>query len=84
MTPARLTSPKVGISPTMKVTGAMIDMYADVSGDHTPLHVDEEYARKSHFGERVAHENIDMEIWCVKIRRYRQQSRLAAEVIFGE
>ena len=44
-----------GVSPTLKVTGAMIDMYADVSGDHTPLHVDEEYARKSHFGERVAH-----------------------------
>ena len=42
-------------TPSMKVTGAMIDMYADVSGDHTPLHVDEEYARKSHFGERVAH-----------------------------
>jgi acyl dehydratase len=33
----------------------MIDMYADVSGDHTLLHIDEEYARKSHFGERVAH-----------------------------
>jgi acyl dehydratase len=49
---------KVGdeaVSPTMTVTGAMIDMYADISGDHTPLHVDEEYARKSHFGERVAH-----------------------------
>ena len=45
----------IGISPAMTVTGAMIDMYADVSGDHTPLHVDEEYARKSHFGERVAH-----------------------------
>jgi acyl dehydratase len=42
-------------TPSMKVTGAMIDTYADVSGDHTPLHVDEEYARKSHFGERVAH-----------------------------
>ena len=44
-----------GVTPTITVTGAMIDMYADVSGDHTPLHVDEEYARKSHFGERVAH-----------------------------
>jgi acyl dehydratase len=43
------------VSPTVTVTGAVIDMYADVSGDHTPLHVDEEYARKSHFGERVAH-----------------------------
>jgi acyl dehydratase len=45
----------VAVSPTVTVTGAVIDMYADVSGDHTPLHVDEEYARKSHFGERVAH-----------------------------
>jgi acyl dehydratase len=45
----------VGTSPTVTVTGEMIDQYADVSGDHTPLHVDEEYARKSHFGGRVAH-----------------------------
>lgn len=44
-----------GVSPTVTITGEMIDMYADVSGDHTPLHVDEDYARKSHFGERVAH-----------------------------
>ena len=44
-----------GLSPTVTVTGEIIDQYADVSGDHTPVHVDEEYARKSHFGERVAH-----------------------------
>jgi len=44
-----------GVSPTVTITGEMIDMYADVSGDHTPLHVDEEYARRSHFGGRVAH-----------------------------
>lgn len=44
-----------GTSPTVTVTGAMIDAYADLSGDRTPLHVDEEAARKSHFGGRVAH-----------------------------
>ena len=33
----------------------MINAYADLSGDHTPIHVDEEYARKSDFGTRVAH-----------------------------
>ena len=44
-----------GVTPTLTVTGPMIDMYAEVSGDHTLLHVDEEYARKSHFGQRVAH-----------------------------
>jgi acyl dehydratase len=44
-----------GVTPSVTVTGEMIDRYADVSGDHTLLHVDEEYARKSHFGQRVAH-----------------------------
>lgn len=44
-----------GASPTVTITGAMIDTYADLSGDRTPLHVDEEYAKKSHFGGRVAH-----------------------------
>ena len=28
---------------------------ADLSGDHTPVHVDEEYATASHFGGLVAH-----------------------------
>lgn len=49
---------KVGdeaVTPTMTVTGAMIDMYAEVSGDRTLLHIDEEVAKKSHFGGRVAH-----------------------------
>jgi acyl dehydratase len=44
-----------GTSPSLTVTGAMIDKYAELSTDRTPLHIDEEYARKSHFGERVAH-----------------------------
>ena len=33
----------------------MINAYADLSGDHTPIHVDEEYAKKSDFGTRVGH-----------------------------
>ncbi len=32
-----------------------IDTFAQVSGDHGPLHVDEEYARTTPFGKRVAH-----------------------------
>ena len=43
------------VSPGFTVTGAHIDTYADLTGDHTPVHVDEAYARKSHFGQRVAH-----------------------------
>lgn len=37
------------------VTEADIVMFAALSGDWYPLHVDREYAAKSPFGERIAH-----------------------------
>ncbi|MDB5895716.1 MAG: acyl dehydratase [Rhodoferax sp.] len=42
-------------SPTYEMTGARIDAYAELTGDYTPVHVDEAYANASHFGCRVAH-----------------------------
>ncbi len=45
----------VGKSPTVTMTSDMIMAYADLTGDHTPVHTDEEYARNSSFGQRVAH-----------------------------
>ena len=44
-----------GITPEVIVTKQMIRTYADLSGDHTPVHVDEDFARASHFGGIVAH-----------------------------
>ena len=43
------------ISPTYTVTKERILAYADLTGDHTPVHVDEAYANASHFGCIVAH-----------------------------
>lgn len=37
------------------VTQAMIDRYAEVSGDRNPLHVDPEFGRSSPFGSTIAH-----------------------------
>ncbi|HND86518.1 MAG TPA: MaoC family dehydratase [Pseudobdellovibrionaceae bacterium] len=37
------------------VTSEHIDLFAKVSGDYNPIHVDEEYAKKSRFGRRIAH-----------------------------
>ena len=37
------------------VTDAMIRDFAAVSGDKHPLHLDDDYAQKSPFGERIAH-----------------------------
>lgn len=44
-----------GTGPTYTVTKEAILAFADLSGDHTPVHVDEEYAIASHFGGLVAH-----------------------------
>lgn len=37
------------------ITAADIDDFARVTGDHNPVHVDEEAARASRFGGRIAH-----------------------------
>jgi 3-hydroxybutyryl-CoA dehydratase len=40
---------------TKTVTDADVTTLAGVIGDFNPIHVDAEYARKSRFGQRVAH-----------------------------
>ena len=37
------------------ITEKMVKSYAEVTGDHNPVHLDEEYARRNVFGSRVAH-----------------------------
>ena len=37
------------------VTDAEIDRFADLSGDHNPLHVEQSFARSKGFPDRVAH-----------------------------
>ena len=49
---------KVGdecVSPMVTVTEAMVNAYAELTGDFTPVNVDEEYAKTTPFGTRVAH-----------------------------
>ncbi len=43
------------ISPTYQVTEERINAYAVLTGDYTPVHIDEDYARTTPFGTRVAH-----------------------------
>jgi acyl dehydratase len=37
------------------ITDADIHAFAEVTGDHNPLHLDDEYAAKTRFGRRIAH-----------------------------
>lgn len=37
------------------VTDQLIRDFADLSGDHNPIHLDEEFAKNTRFGRRIAH-----------------------------
>ena len=40
---------------TRTIEQADIDTFANVTGDHNPVHVDEEFAKTTRFGRRIAH-----------------------------
>lgn len=48
---------KVGdkFSTERLVTDELIRKFADVSGDYNPIHLDEEVAKNTRFGRRIAH-----------------------------
>lgn len=40
---------------TVQVTDKMVRQFAEMSGDDNPIHLDEEYAKTTRFGRRIAH-----------------------------
>jgi 3-hydroxybutyryl-CoA dehydratase len=42
-------------SYTHKITESDVLNFASISGDHNPVHIDEEYAKNSRFKRRIAH-----------------------------
>ena len=42
-------------SRTMTITDETIRTFADLSGDHNPVHLDDAYAAGTRFGRRIAH-----------------------------
>jgi len=39
----------------IKVTESMTEEFAKLTGDYSPLHMEEEYARTTNFGHRICH-----------------------------
>ena len=42
-------------SRTTTITDGMIRAFADLSGDHNPIHLDDDFAANTRFGGRIAH-----------------------------
>lgn len=54
---ARIDGLTVGQATSLKVevTGALVDAFAQLSGDDNPLHMSDSFAQSAGFGSRVAH-----------------------------
>jgi 3-hydroxybutyryl-CoA dehydratase len=48
-------TPGMSASMSHVVTDGDVRKFAEVSGDHNPVHLDEDYAKDSRFGRRIAH-----------------------------
>ena len=48
---------KIGdrFSAAKQITDAVVRAFAELSGDYNPIHLDEEYAKTTQFGQRIAH-----------------------------
>jgi 3-hydroxybutyryl-CoA dehydratase len=51
------TNKAVGFKASLEVpvTDKMVRQFAEMSGDFNPIHIDDEYAKTTRFGRRIAH-----------------------------
>lgn len=86
---------KIGDSftATREVTDELIRDFADLSGDHNPIHLDEEFAAGTRFGQRIAHGMLSgafisavlgNEFSAEKIVYLSQTMRFTAPVFIGD
>jgi acyl dehydratase len=46
---------ELGVSEWRELTQEQVNLFADLTGDHQPIHTDPEAARRSRFGGTIAH-----------------------------
>ena len=80
-------------SVSRQITDDLVRRFAELSGDHNPIHLDEEFAKATRFGRRIAHGMlsgalisalIGNELSEQKIVYLSQTMRFAAPVFIGD
>jgi acyl dehydratase len=60
-----------------------IDLYADLSGDDNPIHVDAEAAARSPFGGRIAHGMLTLSMVVPHLREIYKVSGTSTGIVYG-
>jgi 3-hydroxybutyryl-CoA dehydratase len=86
---------KIGdeFSTSKQITDSVVRAFAELSGDFNPIHIDEEFAKNTRFGRRIAHGMISGALLSAvlgyefkerKIVYLNQTMRFVAPVFLGD
>lgn len=72
-----------GPSSWREVTQADIDVYADLTGDDNPIHVDAEAAARSVYGRRIAHGMLTLSLVVRHLREIYRVEGAGTGIVYG-
>lgn len=67
---------EVGVGQWVPITQEMVDKFAEATGDHQFIHVDQERARETAFGGTIAHGYLTLSLLAGFLARDRQGPQL--------
>lgn len=69
------------VESSLTVDQAKIDLYADITDDHNPIHVDPDFAAKTEMGGVIAHGTMSMNlIWRSVGKTFGQEAEARSEL----
>jgi acyl dehydratase len=78
-----LTGTEFGPSTWRAIPQDDIDLYAQLSGDDNPIHVDAEAAARSPFGGRIAHGMLTLSMVVPHLREIYRVSGTSTGIVYG-
>jgi acyl dehydratase len=72
-----------GPSDWREITQEEVDLYAKVSGDDNPIHIDEEFAASTPFGTRIAHGLLTLSLVVPHMRQIFQIRDVGMGINYG-